>query len=317
MEPTPPDVLKSLWAPYEAFLRERWEAPRPLHIAGLKGGARSFWAAALYQTAACPMLFLLPDEETAQKLVSDLRLLLGEIVHLFPSRSEGSATQQHLRQVEQIFLLSRWLEGEPLILCAPVQTLGEPLPHPTQWVKHRLRLEVGSAIERDFLLELLTLYEFTETDKVNSPGEFAWRGGVVDVFSYAHPQPLRLRIEGDTLARMQFFSVETQLSQGEVERAWLLPAPSYLEDPPTASLFDFLPQRHLLVLIEGQHCLAQLQRHGLASQGSVSSKRPTKPLSWGTNRPCPPPPDWNTLPILSLPSPITLPSSTSTSANCP
>jgi len=266
MESTKPDVLRSLWAPYEAFVRERWEAPRPLHIVGLKGGARSFWAAALYQTASCPTLFLLPDEEATQRLVSDLRLLLGDPVAFFPSRSEGSATQQHLRQVEQTFLLSRWLEGEALALCAPVQTLWEPFPHPTQWVKHRLRLEVGSAIERDFLLELLTVYEFTETDKVNSPGEFAWRGGVVDVFSYAHPQPLRLRIEGDTLARIQFFSVETQLSQGEVERAWLLPAPSYLEDPPIASLFDFLPQAHLLVLIEGQSCLAHLQRHASASQ---------------------------------------------------
>lgn len=267
MEPAEPNVWKPLWAPYQHYLREVWEAPRPLHLAGLKGGARAFWAAALYKEAARPTLCLLPDEEAAQQLVSDLRLLLGpeEPVFFFPARSEGPVTQQHLRHLEQTLLLSRWLQGDSLALCAPVQTLWEPFPHPTHWEKHRLCLQVGSPLERDFLLELLALYEFIETDKVNAPGEFAWRGRVVDVFSYAYPQPFRLRLEGETLAQIQFFSVETQLSQGELEQAWLLPAPSYLEDPPRASVLDFLTDPNLFVLIEGQACLAQLQRHGSES----------------------------------------------------
>lgn len=263
MESAEASVWKALGAPYQDRLQEVWEAPRPLHIAGLKGGARAFWAAALYKTARRPTLFLLADEEAAQKLASDLRWLLGseERIAFLPSRSEASPTRQHLRQLEQTFLLSQWLEGGAQALCAPVEVLREPFPHPARWTQHRLRLEVGSTLERDFLLELLTVYEFTETDKVNSPGEFAWRGGVVDVFSYAYPQPLRLRLEGETLTHIQFFSVETQLSQGDLTEAWLLPAPSYLEEPPSASLLDFLTETSLLVLVEGQACLARIQRH--------------------------------------------------------
>ncbi|MDW8236520.1 MAG: transcription-repair coupling factor [Bacteroidia bacterium] len=243
---------------------------RPLHIQGLKGSAPAFWLAQHLQAQPdTPFIVFLPHSDAVRALQSDLNLLLQEKSRIlyFPALSEGPSSTTNLRQLEKAHILTRLLQGHSVCMLLTPQAFAEPLPSPTLWQNHLFPLAPGSQVGREFLVEFLTVYDFVEVDKVSTPGEFAWRGGVVDVFSYAHPYPIRLRLEDDTIVRIQRFDPDTQRSQEELSQVWLLPPPNLLESQPQSRLIDFLPEPIETYLVEGQACLAQLERMGEDSAG--------------------------------------------------
>ncbi|GIV23229.1 MAG: transcription-repair-coupling factor [Bacteroidia bacterium] len=236
-------------------------SPRPLHITDLRGAAPAFALHTLLDTQAGPVLILTPHADAALALLQDLSLLgHKERVAFLPAIGEGTVALRNSREVEKAYTLSRLLTGEALWVIAPMESFAEPLPTPTEWQNHLMPLRSGSAVDRAFLVELLTTYDFLEVDTVGEPGQFAWRGAVIDVFSYAYPYPLRLRLEADTLMRIQRFNPETQLSEGELSHAWLLPSLSAITPKPSAWVADFFSAEASILLIEGQACLAQLKR---------------------------------------------------------
>lgn len=236
--------------------------PRPLHIRGLRGAAPAYWTSHYFQRVGRPLFLITSHIEAAQALAADLQLLLGESapVALLPHTPEAPPALQNANLLERSYHLTRILNGEALCAVFPVSLLTERLPMPDQWRQHLFLLQTNSIVDRDFLIELLDAYDFSETDAVNAPGEYAWRGAIVDVFSYAHPYPLRLRFEGERLSRIDRFDPETQRSTAVLSEAYLLPAVSAIEPSPSATIADFLPKHAEVLLIEGQSCLARLQR---------------------------------------------------------
>lgn len=235
---------------------------RPLHIRGLRGAAPAFWTTYYFQRRENTLFLITPHAEAARALVADLQLFMGSEapVAFLPHALEAPSALQSANLLERSYHLTRLLNGERLCAVFPASLLTERLPTPERWRQHLFHLQAGSTIDRDFLIELLETYDFSETDAVNAPGEYAWRGAIVDVFSYAHPYPLRLRFEGERLIRIDRFDPETQRSDTELSQAYLLPAPSAIEASPSASVADFLPEGGEVLLIEGQGCLALLQR---------------------------------------------------------
>lgn len=238
------------------------EKPLPLHVEGLRGSASALWLARLFSEAPHPFFVLVPHNEAAQTLHADLRVFLEDegALALLLYADEVPASLRRSYTLEKAYHLSRLRRGEKLLLIVSAPLLMESLPSPSEWDRHTFYLHTGSAIDRDFLVELLRTYGFRETDTVSAPGEYAWRGGIVDVFSYAHAYPLRLRFSGEELVRIQRFSPETQLSEGEMPEAYLLPAPEAITDSPTATIAEYLPPAARIFFIEGQASLAQLKR---------------------------------------------------------
>ncbi|MEN2992141.1 MAG: transcription-repair coupling factor [Bacteroidia bacterium] len=232
---------------------------RPLQVIGLRGAAPAFWIAA--EVGTKPLWIIVPDPEAARRWHSDLSLVAPDpslLALLLPA--EGPPAIQLARQLEQAYYLTRWLSGEALCLITPVHLLRQRWPTPAIWRQHLFSLQPGMGLDKDFLLEILRLYHFVEREQVENPGEFAWRGAVVDVFSFAYPYPLRLRLDAEGLRRIHYFDPETQLSKGELPEAWLLPPLSALEETPSASLEAFAPEATQIFLIEGQAALAYLTR---------------------------------------------------------
>lgn len=210
---------------------------RPLHIVGLRGAAPAFWVAAHRALYPKPILFLVPHTEAAQALREDLRRFSPTSqIAILPSTHTSNTALANAQRLERAYRLTQWLQGVPSASLLPPEAFAEALPNPTAWQNHLMHLQPGSALDREFLIELLHTYDFIETDVVAEPGQFAWRGAVIDVFSYAHPFPLRLRLEADELIRIQSFSPEHQRSEADLSEAWLLPAPDTLESPPPSKL---------------------------------------------------------------------------------
>src|SRR6185436_17723728 len=91
-----------------------------------------------------------------------------------------------------------------------------------------LTFKVGAAIEREALTAGLLRLGYRRVSVVEIPGEFSIRGGIVDIFSTAYPEPLRVEFLGETFESLRLFDPATQKSTAKMDRAVVLPAREYL-----------------------------------------------------------------------------------------
>ena len=107
------------------------------------------------------------------------------------------------------------LKARPIIITYP-EALVESVPQPQLLQGKTITLSVGDEIAISQLTEMLLELDFKRVDFVYEPGQFAVRGGIVDVYSYACDIPMRIDFFGDEIDSIRDFELETQLSQNKV-----------------------------------------------------------------------------------------------------
>ena len=107
-------------------------------------------------------------------------------------------------------------------------------------------LAVGDTIEIPKMEATLIGEGFERVDYVYEPGQFAVRGSIIDVFSYASEYPFRIDLFGDEIDSIRTFEIETQLSRDKVERISIVPNFDGAGEQGQVSFFDFLPESSAL-----------------------------------------------------------------------
>ncbi|UBM57493.1 transcription-repair coupling factor [Marinilongibacter aquaticus] len=216
-------------------------------IEGIHGSLDAVLVASAYSNSPFSALFVLGDKEDAAYFHNDLKNLLGdEHVFFFPASYKRLFEFQDVENanvLQRAELINRLNQGEknPLIVCYS-EALAEKVINKKSLVANTLRLRTGESLDMNFVTELLVSYDFEKTDFVYEPGQFSVRGGIVDIFSYASDQPLRIELFGDEIDTMRFFDAETQLSIKQVEEATIIPDVEHkLKHESRESFFSFLP----------------------------------------------------------------------------
>ena len=110
--------------------------------------------------------------------------------------------------------------------------------------KSTFGISVGEEIDLDFINEILQEYHFERVDQVYEPGQFAIRGGIVDVFSFAQELPYRIELFGDEVDSIRAFDPAEQLSVKSLRKATIVPN---VQDEILLSdkvpFFNFLPNK--------------------------------------------------------------------------
>ncbi len=196
-----------------------------------------------------------PDPDGAGRVEADLERLLGEgIARAFPQREalpheEG---EPHLEigglRVEAVEAL---FSGQARVLTTTLRALQEKGPLPRRLGELRMELRPGEVIEFHSLIEELEARGFDRVPLVEGVGQFAVRGGIVDVFSFGSPDPVRIEFWGDEITSLRAFDILDQRSIRELELAQLLPI-DFLksgseETAQSRSLLDLLPADALFV----------------------------------------------------------------------
>lgn len=99
-----------------------------------------------------------------------------------------------------------------------------------------LQFQPNGSLEREVLVSSLLRLGYRKGSVVEIPGEFSIRGGIVDIYSTAYADPLRVEFLGDTIESIRFFDPATQKSTDKIKQAWVLPARELIrpEDAPDA-----------------------------------------------------------------------------------
>ena len=216
-------------------LREQLSARRPrVRLEGLRGSSAAVVLGAAAQTSSDFFLVVGDDEEEAAYFYNDLRQLLGEHTVLFlPSSYRRAVKYGHRDTAGEILrtdVLSRLSgraagdeAGEPLFVVTFPAALAERVAPRVSLSARSLSLKVGESHDVIELTHRLEELGFRRKDYVYEPGEYALRGSILDIFSYASEYPYRIDFFGDEVESVHSFEVQTQLSRSVVEGAQIVP----------------------------------------------------------------------------------------------
>ncbi|MBC6991024.1 transcription-repair coupling factor [Hymenobacter sp. BT491] len=222
-----------------------------LHLRGLVGSQDAVIAAALHGLyPEQHHLFILHDKDEANYFQADLRHLLGNEHEplLFPSsykrpyEFDETENANVLMRAEVLNRLnSKPTRGE-LIVTYP-EALFEKVINRKSLVANTFLVKVGEKLDVNFISEMLAEYDFERTDFVYEAGQFAVRGGIVDIFSYANELPYRIELFGDEVETIRTFNPETQLSVEQRPQVSIIPnVQTKLLQETREAFLDFIPR---------------------------------------------------------------------------
>ena len=140
---------------------------------------------------------------------------------------------------ERVATLSRLLEpaNRPLIVLTTVNALVQRVPPRTAFAGQSLSVRTGDTLDVSFLVEVLVASGYGRTDTVMEPGEFATRGGIVDIFPSGEGEPVRLDLFGDEVENIRRFDPATQRSSDKLDALVLRPVSEISLDPDSVTRF--------------------------------------------------------------------------------
>jgi transcription-repair coupling factor (superfamily II helicase) len=181
--------------------------------------------AALYEEVGRGLVVLLPEDTDARDLAEAAAWFLGnEQVAYLPSRGvrweSGLTPPPHLVG-ERARALDVLAAGG--LVCASAAAVAEPIP-PRDERPEPLRIAVGDSPGVDGLAEELAMAGYERVERVEDRGQFAVRGGLVDVFPTTGREPLRVELFGDEIEQVRAFSPFTQRALHPVDDSLVYPA---------------------------------------------------------------------------------------------
>jgi len=199
-----------------------------INISNLAGSALSFAISGAFKKSELPFLVILTDKEEAAYYLNDLEQLIGDKNVLFYPDSYRRPYQIEETNNANILLRAEVLNHinsrkKPALILSYPEALFEKVVTKAELNRNTLKIEVGDELSLDFINELLFEMHFERVDFVSEPGQFAVRGGIIDVFSFSNEEPYRISFFGDQVDSIRTFDVETQLSIAKINKLSIMP----------------------------------------------------------------------------------------------
>ena len=229
-----------------------------LSLLGLPGSLPALIASYVIEQAGRPVLVACETLEDAEEFADDLTSLLSEqgpcLLPGAPHYGRAPTRVELSERAEVLLALHRQETASVVTSCS---ALLDALPSPGAVSRNLFVIVRGEELPRDTLLEFLVQGGYTRESLVESVGQFAVRGAVVDIFSYGTANPVRIEYYDDIVDSLRTFDPETQKSTGQVEKFEVFATKE--PEAQASSIFDHLPERSVIVWVEGRACWSALK----------------------------------------------------------
>ena len=195
-------------------------------VTGIGQINRSHLIAGMFRDAGRPLVILCQDDMAARRLQEELKDFLGLTAPILPGREltlydaavvSRSWEQKRLRQLYELAL-----GHTPLQIMTWESVSQRTMPREVL-LGAAFTLEVGREYPIDELIRKLTAAGYSRCGLVEGPGQFALRGGIIDIFSPAADRPFRAEFFGDELDTMGYFEPDTQRRSENIDSVTVLP----------------------------------------------------------------------------------------------
>lgn len=226
------------------------ESKHTIHLRGLAGSSLAFIGASLFKLNKRNQVFILPTKEQAAYFQNDLQSMFEtkEILFFADSfkkagefdRTERTNILMRTEVIERLFLKGRSKFGE-IIVTYP-EAVIEKVINKSTFKEHIIEIKKEETLDTSFLNEMLMEWNFERVDFVEEAGQYAIRGGIVDVFSFSEEKPYRIELFDDEIESIRVFDLETQLSTESLDKAIIIPdTHSHFLQDKHSSILDCLP----------------------------------------------------------------------------
>ncbi|HEX8402893.1 MAG TPA: transcription-repair coupling factor [Allosphingosinicella sp.] len=224
-------------------LQRLLRADRPVTLAGTPAGFVPWLAADLARAARGRAVFIAPDEAAMRAIADAAHYFAPELETLsfpawdcLPYDRASPSLRASSERLATLHALQR-RSDKPQLLVTTVNAATQRTLTPFRIRQLVARLAPGERIDRDRLAALLTANGYQRTDTVADAGEYAVRGGLVDLFPSGESEALRLDFFGDEIESVRRFDPATQRTIGSVDGFTLLPASETLLDDDSVKRF--------------------------------------------------------------------------------
>ncbi|OSZ82724.1 transcription-repair coupling factor [Chitinophagaceae bacterium IBVUCB1] len=219
------------------------------YLDNLRGSAVNMIATAVWQQSDANHLFILNDKEEAAYFHNDLEHLTGALdICFFPDSFKRAGHYNELNS-SHVMLRTEALtkfSGERVhkkVLVTYPEALFEKVVNPKTLSGNMISIKVGENLQVDALMQKFVALGFKREDFVYEPGQFAMRGGILDIYSFGNEHPYRLELFGNEVDSIRIFNPETQLSERKLLQVSILPnIETKFDTKEKISLLDYLPQ---------------------------------------------------------------------------
>jgi transcription-repair coupling factor (superfamily II helicase) len=211
-------------------------ALRHVTYGAMPHGAKSFLAAALAVATGERLVWIARDSEIADRVAEELTAWMGDAAAVVTLEARTALAYERSELVRdetaaRVAALAAWRSGTPRVLVAGVQALLQRTVAPEALPDAPLVLRVGERASQERLTRQLVDLGYERVAEVAGRGEFARRGGIVDVFPPGRPLPVRAEWFGDMVESLRAFDPTDQRGVGPVEEVLLPPAGEFILPP--------------------------------------------------------------------------------------
>lgn len=220
-----------------------------MSLQGLIGSSAAVVAHSVVSNHKGFHLFILPDQEEAAFFLNDLENLNKNASNIlfFPHSYKRPYQLEEIDNanvVSRAEVLERINRGNASIVVTYPEALFEKIITKKQFAATILEIKKGVEYSLDFINELLIEYEFEKVDFVYEPGQFAVRGGIVDIFSFSNDLPYRVEFFGDEVDSIRTFDPVNQLSIKTMSRLTVVPnIQKHISKEVREDILRFLPNQ--------------------------------------------------------------------------
>ena len=220
---------------------QRYAGPEPLlHAGGMPEGLDAYLCGQalkrnVRESNGTTLLFIARDDARAvafknacQYFHPDLKTLYIPAWDVLPYDRISPAKSLAAKRARGLFALTKWKADRPLIIISTVAGVSQKTAPQNVMSRAGLVLKPGKTVEREALLSYLTYNGFSRTSAVMDAGDYAVRGGLIDLFPPGNSRPVRIDFFGDEVESLRRFDIETQRSTEKLERLILSPVSEVL-----------------------------------------------------------------------------------------
>lgn len=216
-----------------------------IRIKGLVGSLDSVILSSVFSLYPQDIVVILHDREEAGYFQNDLQNLLGHEILMFPMsykrpyEFEETENANILMRAEVLNRLAN--KTSPEIIVTYPEALSEKVINQRSLASNTFTITLNEKLDVAFLEEFLHNYDFEKTDFVYEAGQFAVRGGIIDIFSFANEFPCRIELFGNEVDSIRTFDPGSQLSVETLQKAHIIPnVQSKLMQEERQSFFEFI-----------------------------------------------------------------------------
>lgn len=203
--------------------------PQRIFLKNLQGSSTEFIVSAVFQRdQQLNHLVVLNDPEEAAYFLNTLESLTQALdIFYFPASFKNRRNFKVLNSSHvmlRIEALTRLAAGgnKKIIVTYP-EALFEKVVLPKTLNSNIISIKTNDTINPESLMELFVMYGFERTDFVYEPGQFAVRGGILDIYSFGNEKPYRVELFGNEVDSIRIFDPETQLSERKLLQVNIIP----------------------------------------------------------------------------------------------